>query len=64
MKHAGADALQPVAELLQQVRLKPGLKEKKLGIFYRNRNRSCIFMKIPKGCLLISARAPILTAAR
>jgi hypothetical protein len=35
MKHAGAAALHGLSELLEQIRLKEGIKEKKLGIFYR-----------------------------
>jgi hypothetical protein len=35
MRHAGAAALANLAELLDQIRLRGGLTEKKLGIFYR-----------------------------
>ena len=35
MKHAGAEALDAIEPLLLQVRLLPGLIEKKRGIFYR-----------------------------
>lgn len=35
MKHAGAEALANVTELLQEIRLRDGIKEKKIGIFYR-----------------------------
>ncbi|HEY4040270.1 MAG TPA: hypothetical protein VGM32_00330 [Rhodopila sp.] len=35
MKHAGADALAGLSELLDQIRSRQGLKEKKPGIFYR-----------------------------
>ena len=35
MKHAGAEALDAIEPLLRQVRLLPGLIEKKRGIFYR-----------------------------
>ena len=35
MKHAGVAALGELAELLDQIRQRPGLTEKKLGIFYR-----------------------------
>ncbi len=34
MKHAGVDALTQLEPVLAQVRLFPGLKEKKLGTFY------------------------------
>lgn len=36
MKHAGDEALQRLSDLLEQIRQRQGLKEKKLGIFYRN----------------------------
>jgi hypothetical protein len=35
MKHAGAKALQGLSDLLDQIRQRQGLKERKLGIFYR-----------------------------
>jgi hypothetical protein len=35
MKHAGAEALGRLTDLLDRIRAKEGLKEKKLGIFYR-----------------------------
>jgi hypothetical protein len=35
VKHASAIALHGLSDLLAQIRLKQGLKEKKLGIFYR-----------------------------
>jgi hypothetical protein len=35
MKHATSGTLECLAELLAQIRRKEGLKEKKLGIFYR-----------------------------
>ena len=34
MKHAGADALGELSELLQKLRNRPGLVERKPGIFY------------------------------
>lgn len=37
MKRAGAEALDAIEPLLLQVRLLPGLTEKKRGIFYRKR---------------------------
>ena len=37
MKRAGAEALDAIEKLLLQVRLLPGLTEKKRGIFYRKR---------------------------
>jgi hypothetical protein len=35
MKHASTAALDDLSELLEQIRVKEGIKEKKLGIFYR-----------------------------
>lgn len=35
MKHASAQTLQLLADLLEQIRQRQGLKENKLGIFYR-----------------------------
>jgi hypothetical protein len=35
MKHASASALQGLSDLLEQIRGKEGLRERKLGIFYR-----------------------------
>lgn len=35
MKHASATALHGLAELLERITVKEGIKEKKLGIFYR-----------------------------
>jgi hypothetical protein len=34
MKHASAQTLQQLSDLLDQIRQRQGLKEKKLGIFY------------------------------
>jgi hypothetical protein len=35
MRHATAAALQSLSELLEQIRIKDGIREKKLGVFYR-----------------------------
>jgi hypothetical protein len=35
MKHATSTALERLSELLGQIRTRSGIKEKKLGIFYR-----------------------------
>jgi hypothetical protein len=35
MKHASASTLQQMSDLLDQIRQRQGLNEKKLGIFYR-----------------------------
>ena len=36
MKHAGANALERLKPLLQELRKRDGLKEKSLGVFYRS----------------------------
>lgn len=35
MKHASATTIAAIAPLLEKIRLLPGLKEKKTGVFYR-----------------------------
>jgi hypothetical protein len=35
MKHAGVETLRQLSDLLGQIRQRPALKEKKLGLFYR-----------------------------
>ncbi len=49
MKHAGAAALERLSGLLAQVRLRPGLREKKLGIFYRGSKSFLHFHEDPQG---------------
>lgn len=49
MKHAGGEALASVAELLQQIRLRDGIKEKKIGIFYRKSKSFLHFHEDSKG---------------
>jgi hypothetical protein len=49
MKHAGNLALDTLGELLQRIRAKEGLKEKKLGIFYRKSKSFLHFHEDPKG---------------
>ena len=49
MKHASAAALQGLFELLEQIRAKEGIKEKKLGIFYRNSKAFLHFHEDPAG---------------
>ena len=49
MKHAGSDALTQLSELLQQVRRRTGLREKKTGIFYRKSKSFLRFHEDPKG---------------
>jgi len=49
MKHASAETLQQLSDLLDQIRQRQGLKEKKLGIFY-NKSRSFLhFHEDPNG---------------
>jgi hypothetical protein len=49
MKHAGAETLQRLSELLDQIRQRQGLKEKKLGIFYRKSKSFLHFHEDPAG---------------
>jgi hypothetical protein len=49
MKHAGAEALGRLTDLLDQIRAKEGLKEKKLGIFYRKSDAFLHFHEDPAG---------------
>jgi hypothetical protein len=49
MKHAGAAALRDLSELLEQIRSKDGIKEKKLGIFYRHSKSFLHFHEDPAG---------------
>jgi hypothetical protein len=49
MKHAGNEALGRLIDLLDQIRTKAGLKEKKLGIFYRKSNAFLHFHEDPAG---------------
>ena len=49
MKHAGAKALQGLSDLLDQIRQRQGLKEKKLGIFYRKSKSFLHFHEDPAG---------------
>jgi hypothetical protein len=49
MKHASATALHGLAELLEQIRVKEGIKEKKLGIFYRKSKSFLHFHEDPAG---------------
>jgi len=49
MKHASATALHGLAELLGQIRVKEGIKEKKLGIFYRKSKSFLHFHEDPAG---------------
>jgi hypothetical protein len=49
MKHAGSESLQNVSELLQAIRLKEGIREKKIGIFYRKSKSFLHFHEDRKG---------------
>ncbi len=49
MKHAGGEALTSITELLQQIRIRDGVKEKKMGIFYRKSKSFLHFHDDPKG---------------
>jgi hypothetical protein len=49
VKHASTVALQGLADLLQQIRLKNAVKEKKLGIFYRKSKSFLHFHEDPAG---------------
>lgn len=49
MKHAGTAALHALSELLEQIRAKEGVKEKKLGIFYRRSKSFLHFHEDPAG---------------
>jgi hypothetical protein len=49
MKHAGAAALDGLSELLEKIRVREGIKEKKLGIFYRKSKSFLHFHEDPAG---------------
>jgi len=49
MKHAGAAALAGLAGLLAGLRARPGLVEKKLGVFYRKGQAFAHFHEDPAG---------------
>ena len=49
MKHACAMAMRNLSDLLEQIRLKQGIKEKKLGIFYRKSKSFLHFHEDPAG---------------
>ena len=49
MKHASAQTLQRLTDLLDQIRQRQGLKEKKLGIFYRKSKSFLHFHEDPAG---------------
>jgi hypothetical protein len=49
MKHATETALERISDLLEQVRVKGGLKEKKTGVFYRGSKAFLHFHEDPAG---------------
>jgi hypothetical protein len=49
MKHATAAALEGLSDLLTQIRMKDGIKEKKPGIFYRRSKSFLHFHEDPVG---------------
>ena len=49
MKHAASAALERLSELLDQIRTKDGLKERKLGVFYRRSKSFLHFHEDPAG---------------
>jgi hypothetical protein len=49
MKHAGAVALHGLSELLEQIRIMGGIKEKSLGTFYRRSKAFLHFHEDPAG---------------
>jgi hypothetical protein len=49
MKHATAAALHALSDLLDKIRVKDGIKEKKLGIFYRKSKSFLHFHEDPAG---------------
>lgn len=49
MKHANAAVLHGLSDLLQQIRAKEGIREKKFGIFYRNSKSFLHFHEDPAG---------------
>jgi hypothetical protein len=49
MKHAGAETLRQFSDPLEQTRRRPGLKEKKLGIFYCRSKSFIHFHEDPAG---------------
>ena len=49
MKHASSETLHRLSDLLDQIRARAGLKEKKPGIFYRKSNAFLHFHEDPAG---------------
>jgi hypothetical protein len=49
MKHATPAALEDLSDLLEQIRMRNGIKEKKLGIFYKKSQSFLHFHQDPAG---------------
>ena len=49
MKHATGTALAELSELLDQIRIREGLREKNLGVFYRKSKSFLHFHEDPAG---------------
>jgi hypothetical protein len=49
MKHATTAALEGLSDLLDQIRMKDGIIEKKLGVFYRKSKSFLHFHEDPAG---------------
>jgi hypothetical protein len=49
MRHASVAALRGLSELLEQIRVKEGIKEKSFGIFYRKSKAFLHFHEDPAG---------------
>jgi hypothetical protein len=49
MKHATESALRQLSDLLEQIRQRPGIREKKLGIFYCKSKAFLHFHEDPAG---------------
>ena len=49
MRHASAQTLRQLSDLLDQIRQRQGLKEKKLGVFYRKSKSFLHFHEDPAG---------------
>jgi hypothetical protein len=59
MKHATAAALEGLSALLDQIRLKDGIKEKKLGIFYKRSKAFLHFHDDPAGLFADVSVGPV-----
>jgi hypothetical protein len=58
MKHATGAALASLSQLLEEIRLRDGLKEKKLGIFYRKSKSFLHFHEDPVGLFADLSEGP------